>query len=111
MKLRTFSNPMPLGRGEAVKSKDSSGCLQYVPNRPGWFGTVSYTRVWGCRVEQIAQLGDTIKELCGRVVVAEGEEFDRLITQLRQALRDHLLETRKLLVRSYPAIAPEQTED
>ncbi len=56
-------------------------------------------------MDQSAQLGDTIKDLCGRVLVADGAEFDRLIVQLRQALRDHFIETRKLVVKSYPLMA------
>jgi hypothetical protein len=56
-------------------------------------------------VDRNEQLGETIKDLCGRVLAAEGAEFDRLIAQLRQALRDHFIETRKLVVKSYPIIA------
>ena len=50
------------------------------------------------------QLADVVRDLCARVLVAEGDEFDRLIVQLRQALRDHFVETRKLLVKSYPGL-------
>jgi hypothetical protein len=53
-------------------------------------------------VDRLGQLGDSIKELCGQVLTAEGAEFERLIAQLRQALRDHFIETRKLLLNSYP---------
>jgi len=53
-------------------------------------------------MERVDQLGDTIRDLCGRVIHAEDAEFDRLMVQLRQALRDHFLETRKLLLKSYP---------
>jgi hypothetical protein len=55
-------------------------------------------------VARTQQLGDVVKDLCARVLVAEGDEFDRLIVQLRQALRDHFVETRKLLVKSYPGL-------
>ena len=61
-------------------------------------------------MDHIGQLGETIKDLCGRVLTAEGAEFDRLIVQLRQALRDHFIETRKLLVTSYPIAAADTDE-
>lgn len=57
------------------------------------------------------QLGETVKDLCNRVLTAEGAEFDRLIVQLRQALKDHFIETRKLAMKSYPAILQTDTKD
>ena len=55
----------------------------------------------------IGQLGETIQDLCSRVLTAEGAEFEQLIGRLRQALRDHSIETRTLAMKSYPATIPD----
>ena len=61
-------------------------------------------------MDRAGELGENIKDLCSRVVVAEGAEFDRLIAQLRQALHDHFSETRKLLMKSYPGLPSDRRE-
>jgi hypothetical protein len=61
-------------------------------------------------VDHSEQLGSTIRDLCGLVLIAEGAEFDRLVAHLRQALRD-FIESRTLPVRSYPATATSPRND
>jgi hypothetical protein len=62
-------------------------------------------------MDRIGQLRETVRDLCSQVLTSEGAEFDRLIVQLRQALRDHSIETRKLVMSSYPLILPSDAKE
>src|SRR5215467_2399335 len=83
--------------------------IQRFPHRRIQHASCMVHRFGGGEVDRIGQLGETIRDLCGRVLAAEDAEFERFIIQLRQALRDHFSETRKLVVNSYP-ITPANTE-